>query len=183
MRNTQNESRIVLLGNNLRRKLLYIVDKCFPKKHPLHKIFNIHTLKLSYSCMPNMKSIIASHNKTVLSNYMSTPATEHVKECNCRKKEQCPLEGQCLTNNIVYQATVTSNITTETYVGPATNFKERYRNHTLSLRNRKKQNETELSKYIWTLKNADKPFNVKWRILRKCKPYNNISKHCNLCLT
>ena len=100
------------------------------KKHPLHKIFNRHTLKLIYSCMPNMKSIIASHNKTVLSNYTSTPATEHVKECNCRKKEQCPLEGQCLINNIVYQAIVTTNTTTETYIGLATNVKERYRNHT-----------------------------------------------------
>ena len=133
--------------------------------------------------MPNMKSIIASHNKTVLSNYTSTPATELVKECNCRKKEQCPLEGQCLINNIVYQASVTINTTTETYVGLATNFKERYRNHTSPFRNHKKQNETELSKYIWTLKNVNKPFNVKWRILRKCKPYSNISKTCNLCLS
>ena len=107
--------------------------------------------------MPNMKSIIASHNKTVISNYMSTPATEHVKKCNCIKKEQCPLEGQCLANNIVYQATITSNTTTETYVGLATNFKERYRNHTSSFRNHKKK-ETELSKCIWTLKDANKPF-------------------------
>ena len=72
----------------------------------------------------------------------------HVKECNCRKKEQCPLEGQYLKNNTVYQATVTSNTTTETYVGLATNFKERYRNHTSSFRNHKKKNKTELSKYI-----------------------------------
>ena len=43
---------------NLGRKFIRIVDKCFQKKHPLHKIFNGHTLKLSYSCMPNMKSII-----------------------------------------------------------------------------------------------------------------------------
>ena len=136
-------------------------NKCFPKKHPLHKIFNRHTLKLSYSCMPNMKSIIASHNKTVLSNYSSTPATDHVKECNCRKKEQCLLEGQCLANNIVYQATVTSNTTTETYVGLATNFKKRYRNHTSSFRNHEKKNQTELSKYLWTPKNADTPFSIK----------------------
>ena len=128
--------------------ILHIVNKCFLKKHPLHKIFNRHTLKLSYSCMPNMKSTIASHNKTVLSNYTSTSATDHIKECNRRKKEQCPLEGQCLANNIVYQATVTSNTTTETNVGLATNFKKRYRNDTSSFRNHKKKNETELSKYI-----------------------------------
>ena len=53
---------------NLGRKFLGIVDKCFSQNHPLHKIFNRHTLKLSYSCMPNMKTIIASHNKNILSN-------------------------------------------------------------------------------------------------------------------
>ena len=51
---------------NLGRKFLRIVDKCFQKKHPLYKIFNTHTLKLSYSCMPNMKSIISSPNKHVV---------------------------------------------------------------------------------------------------------------------
>ena len=30
---------------NLGRKFLNIVDKCFPKNHPLNKIFNRHTLK------------------------------------------------------------------------------------------------------------------------------------------
>ena len=35
-------------------KFLFIVDKCFPKNHPLNKIFNRHTLKVSYSCMPNI---------------------------------------------------------------------------------------------------------------------------------
>ena len=133
--------------------------------------------------MPNMKSINASHNKTVLSNYMSNPAREHVKECNCRKKEQCPLEGQRLTKNIVYQTTVTTRKTTEFYVGLATDFEERYRNHASSFRNHKKQNETEPSKYIWTRKNANKPLNLKFRILRECEPYNNISKKCNLCLS
>ena len=61
---------------NLGRKFLNIVDKCFPKNHPLHKIFNRHTFKLSYSCMPNMKSIIASHNKTLLTAQI-TPQPQH----------------------------------------------------------------------------------------------------------
>ena len=54
------------------------------------------------------------------------------EECNCRKKDQYPLEGQSLSNKIVYQATVTST-RTETYIGLASNFKEPYR----------KQSETE----------------------------------------
>ena len=91
--------------------------------HPLHKIFNRRrTLKLSYSCMPNMKSVISSHNKYVLSNFNSP--TQQPDTCNCRKKPDCPLEGKCLQSNVIYQATVTAT-TTETYVGRATNFKER----------------------------------------------------------
>ena len=54
---------------NLGRKFLNIIDRCFSNGHPLHKILNKHTLKLSYSCMPNMKSMISSHNKAVLSDY------------------------------------------------------------------------------------------------------------------
>ena len=73
-----------------------IVDKYFPKNHPLNKIFNRHTLKLSYSCMPNMKTIIASHNKQILSNVATTPNQKHDPNCNCRKKAECPLDGKCL---------------------------------------------------------------------------------------
>ena len=107
----------------LGRKFLCIVGKCFPKIHPLHKIFNRHTLKLSYSCMPNMKSTIASHNKSILSNITPAPTQQSRDGCNCRKKNECPLEGQCLQTNVVYQATVTSEASTESYVGLATNFK------------------------------------------------------------
>ena len=69
-----------------------------------------------------------------------------------------------------------------TYVGLATNFKERYRNHTASFRHQSKRIETELSKHIWTLKDNNKPFSIKWRIIKQCRPYNNISNKCNLCL-
>ena len=75
---------------NLGRKFLNIIDRCFPNGHPLHKIFNKHTLKLSHSYMPNMKSIISSHNKALLSDYHQSQTQTNVKECNCRKKDQCP---------------------------------------------------------------------------------------------
>ena len=161
---------------NLGRKFLHIVDKCFPKNYLLHKIFNRHTLKLSYSCLQNMKSIISSHNKHVLSK-TNTP-TQQPDTCNCRKKPDCPLEGKCLQTNVIYQATVT----TETYVGLATNFKERYRNHQTSFRHSKRRNETELSKYVWNLQDAKKLFGIKWKVIKKCDPYGNVSKKCNLCL-
>lgn len=190
-RNKKNRKRNITWYNppwdsnvktNLGKRFLCIVDKCFPKNHPLSKIFNRHTLKLSYSCMPNMKAIIASHNKKVLSNVTTPPTQQSDKPCNCRKKPECPLEEKCLQTNVVYQATVTTETTAESYVGLATNFKERYRNHTTSFRHTNRRNETELSKHVWTLKDAKKSFDIKWKVLRKCQPYNNISKKCNLCL-
>ena len=43
-------------------KFLNLVDTCFPPTNPLHKIFNRNTLKVSYSCMPNMAQVISKHN-------------------------------------------------------------------------------------------------------------------------
>ena len=116
----------------------------------------------------------------VLSNFNSQ--TQQPDTCNCRKKPDCLIEGKCLQSNVIYQATATTATTTETYVGLATNFKERYRNHQSSFRRSNRRNETELSKYIWTLQDSKKPFQIKWKVLKKCKPYSNISKKCNLCL-
>ena len=84
----------------------------------------------------------------------------YVCVCGCmysaiaEKKPDCPLEGKCLQSNVIYQATVTTATTTETYVGLATNFKERYRNHQSSFRRSNRRNETELSKCIWTLQDS-----------------------------
>ena len=126
--------------------------------------FSTDTLKLSYSCMPNMKSIISSHNKHVLSK-TNTPI-QQPDTCNCRKKPECPLEGNCLQTNVIYQATVT----TET------------RNHQTSFRHSKRRNGTELSKHVWNLQDSKKPFRIKWRVFKRCKPYSNVNKKCNLSL-
>ena len=61
-------------------------------------------------------------------------------------------------------------------------FKERYRNHASSFRHQNKRHETELSKHIWTLKDNNKPFNLKWKIIKQCKSYNNFTRKCNSCL-
>ena len=136
------------VNTNIGQKFLKIIDECFPKAHPLHRIFNRNTLKLSYSCMPNIKSVIACHNKSVL-NKLTEQQTPAVNECNCRQKTTCPLNGKCQTEGIVYQATVTreDNKQQETYVGLSEGtFKTRYLNHTSSFRNKKHTNATELSK-------------------------------------
>ena len=44
-------------------KFLELVRTSFPPSHPLHKIFNRNTLKVSYSCMPNFSQVISSQLK------------------------------------------------------------------------------------------------------------------------
>ena len=54
------------------------------------------------------------------------------KLCNCRKKDQCPLDGKCLTDEVVYRAAVKQNDEQkiEGYVGITGNsFKTRYNQH------------------------------------------------------
>ena len=132
------------------------------------------------SRMPNMKTIISPHNKKLPSDCNqsknSTQAADN--ECNCRKKILMPpLEGKCLTSNVVYQATVTTETST---VIRKTRDKERYRNHTSSFRHQNKRHETELSNNIRTFKDNNKPYSLKWKTIKQCKPHNKISKNCNL---
>ena len=137
---------------NLGKKFLRIVCECFPRGHALRPIFNRNTLKLSYSCMPNVKSTIDAHNRRLLKQTNSGKAISDASLCNCRKKEDCPLENQCLTKGIVYQATVTTEQGSECFVGLTdTDFKSRFANHKQSFRNEAYSNQTELSKHVWQL--------------------------------
>ena len=171
-------------GNNKRNT--FVTSRLFIAKgiHPRNPSCSLNFLLDKIPVIAPTNKIIAQFPSSflILSNVTPAPTQQSRDGCNCRKKNECPLEGQCLQTNVVYQATVTSEASTESYVGLATNFKERYRNHNASFRHSNKRNETELSKHIWTLKDAKKAFQIKWKVLKKCQPYNNISKKCNLCL-
>lgn len=53
--------------------------------------------------MPNFKTKLDQHNHTKLQNQ------EHnTKPCNCRNKNDCPLDGDCRQSGLIYQATVTT---------------------------------------------------------------------------
>ena len=144
-----------------------------------YKIFNHNTVKISYCCVKNMGSKISSHSKQVLQ-----PHNENYW-CNCRKKENCPLDNKCLTPNIIYEAQISSNTNDEhkTYLGTAeTSFKERYSNHTRDFKHKKYMKCTELSKYIWNLKYQDITPIVKWGIVKKVNRKVSLN-YCKLCLT
>ncbi|RUA05113.1 MAG: hypothetical protein DSY43_05320, partial [Gammaproteobacteria bacterium] len=161
--------------SNIGKEFINLIDRCFPAGHKLKKIFNRNTLKISYSCMPSVKQIIDGHNKATLKKDAQPQHDETKNTCNCRKKDECPLEGECLTKEIIYQATIKTKDTTETYVGlTATEFKTRWRNHQMSFKHEKRKNDTELSKYLWKLKGKQEEYTLKWRILAKAKAYTNL---------
>ena len=73
------------------------------------------------------------------------PATPQRKKskCNYPRNKVCPLNGECLSQNIICQATVTSGTKTETYDGlTASTFKARLGNHKASLNSETKRNAT-----------------------------------------
>jgi hypothetical protein len=163
---------------NVGKIFFKLVNKHFHKKNPLHKIFNKNTLKLSYSCMRNISDIISSHNKATLR------ISPDKFGCNCRSKANCPVDNKCLTPKVIYKAEVTTNINDEKkfYIGLSeTPFKDRFRNHTKSIKNKRYENETLLSKYVWELKEKSIEYNINWSILKTIKSKLN-SKKCSLCL-
>ena len=71
----------------------------------------------------------------------------------------------------------------ESYIGLTANpFKTRYNNHTASFRHEAKRSATELSNYIWDLKEQNIRYSIKWTALGHARPYSAASKRCNLCI-
>ena len=97
-----------------------------------------------------MAAMISSHNTKVL----KPDSDPNTRTCSCRNKQQCPLEGNCLAECIVCQATVTAATKpTRHYFGLTEgNFKTRYNTHMHSFHAEQCRKATELSKYVWDLK-------------------------------
>ena len=92
---------------NIGKIFFKLIDQHFPQNHKYHKIFYKSTLKMSYSCMSNMANRIKANNNKILNRETPQSTTNSDQEkCNCRQKEECPLNGKYRTTVIVYQATV-----------------------------------------------------------------------------
>ena len=89
-----------------------------------------------------------------------------------------------LTDKTVCKAKVETNdginelYTKDNFGMSGTGCKSKYNNHTISFRNRAHENDSKLSKFIWSLKDQNKEFNIKWSFLKSFFG----SKSCNLCL-
>ena len=109
---------------NIGRWFLTLVKNCFPRHHPLHKICNRNTLKLSYSCLPNMGRLVQISNRK---KKISAINDTRPDGCSCADKTQCPVDGNCKQKGVIYQARVASEKQEETYIRLAcTDFKTRF---------------------------------------------------------
>ena len=78
-----------------------------------------------------------------------------------------------MTDKIVYKADIETNDRIS-----ETEFTSKYNSHAMSFRNQTHENDLELSKFIWSLKDQNKEFDIQWSIFKK----SSRSKSCNLCL-
>ena len=156
---------------------LKLIDNSFPPGHPLKQICNRNTIKLSYRCTPNMNTIIAARNAKLL----NAPEPQK-RKCNCTKGNACPVEGNCLKENVIYKATVTQvNNTVNTYTGLTCNtFKARLGTHKHSFNNAE-ANQTTLSNHIRELNQTNTQHTLQWEIVDQAKPFNPVTGICALC--
>ena len=68
---------------NIGKKFLNLVDNCFPPENQLHKLLNRNTVKVSYSCMPNMKQIISNQNRSITRR--NKPKKQHKQTATAEK--------------------------------------------------------------------------------------------------
>ena len=169
------------VSTNIGKRFFQLLDKHFPKTHKFHKLFNRNNVKVSYSSLPNFKSIVNAHNKNILREQ------EKPSPCNCRDKNSCPLNGNCQHKNLVYSCKVsTPNINSNHphYFGLTEyTFKDRLYKHRNSFKYESKRNATEISNFFWDKKKEKIDVELEWSILDKAKPYSPESKKCMLCLT
>jgi hypothetical protein len=125
-----------------------------------------------------MEAIISGRNAKILAQDEATP-----RSCSCSRNATCPLDGKCLSKNIIYHASVVqADKTTRNYIGlTSTDFKARLAVHNQSFKN-EEINQTSLSKHILDLKTQKMDYTVGWTLVDRAKPFSPVSNVCALCI-
>ena len=110
--------------------------------------------------MPNMASIIASHNRNILNTQHSTQTLWYTKQLSSLvTRNQNTLDWRQQHSNP--DTTTTSH-------------------HSRTVT---QESSTGLSKHVWDLQIDNKPFEIKWSIASLATPYQKEPNECQLCLT
>ena len=129
--------------------------------------------------MKNIFQIIINHNKEIIkefhdqtnNNNNNNNNTSKQNECNCKTRMNCPMNGLCNLDDVVYQGIIYPKENVQdrkTYIGiSSTKWKSRYANHKFSFSHEHLKNQTALSKHFWSLKNKGLTPEMQWSILKK----------------
>ena len=133
-------------------------------------------MNISYSCLPNIKSIVNAHTRKILHPSTSTGRST----CNCINMPQCLLDQKCLSDNNLYRANIApldENSETKVYCGICeTTFKLRYTYRSTT------ETASGLSNKFWKIIDNNRSANTTCEILGRHQAYNTSSKRCSLCL-
>ena len=77
----------------------------------MHKNLNQSTVKISYSCMNNISSVLSNRNKNILNPKQTSFG------CNCRNKDNFSLDGECPILSTLYRAGITTDNDHKFYYG------------------------------------------------------------------
>ena len=124
--------------------MIKLISKHFSPNHKFVKTLNKNTIKLSYSCMPNIRSKANGQNKKILPPNSTKPQ----KLCNYFVEEDCPINGLCLRSSILYQVTIKcskSKCRQKRYKGICKMTLKKHANHKKSFNLIKSKNDTTLS--------------------------------------
>ena len=100
--------------------------------------------------MNNVSQIIKKLNRNV-----SNKKQKQTNPCNCRNKNECPLNGNSRVQKVMYKCSVSATQTFKqcVYLEIAEgNWKQRLYNHRQSFKDKKNRNDASLSSYLWDLK-------------------------------
>ena len=98
--------------------------------------------------MNYISEIIYYQNKNLIDKSLINNQQTNELFCNCRNKENCPMEGMCNSEKVVYQATIfhrENSKKEKVYIGiSAGNWKQSFYNHRYSFFNPLLRNQTAL---------------------------------------
>ena len=168
------------LKRNMGKYFFRLLNKRFPPGHKLYKMFNKNTLKLSYSCTPNLKAKIDGHNKKILKTTPPTK-TKFLEKRNLSYQRSLPqwkhfIYARVSCDDETYKPKLYKGIC-------ETTFKKRNANHKKSFNVEKNKNNTKLSTEYWKLANNKLYPRISWSIKSNYKSTPMQKDEVCVCMT
>jgi len=115
---------------------------------------------------------MSNHNNRILNTNTTKTATN---KCSCRDKTNCPPQGNCLQETVVYKATIKTD-TTKKRTSGAQRPHSRQDATTAKRAWSTKAKQNKLSIQYWKHAKQGKTPTITWKIIKKYHPYKLCTK-------